>query len=133
MFRIDRKMYITGIFLFLFSACYVPPQEKSDSAYFEDEIVRLKQRDTDLQQQIDYLRTAINSLRNLTPIADTQPEIPSQNNEIKEIKESEIKSQPNDKEKSKSKSVQCAGITKKKKRCSRMTTDPSGYCWQHKK
>lgn len=108
MFRIDRKMYITGIFLFLFSACYVPPQEKSDTAYFDDEIVRLKQRDTDLQQQIDYLRTAINSLRNLTPIADTQPEIPSQNNEIKE---SEIKSQPNDKEKSKSKSVQCAGIT----------------------
>jgi hypothetical protein len=30
------------------------------------------------------------------------------------------------------KSVQCMGTTKKGKRCSRMTTDPSGYCWQHK-
>lgn len=133
MFKIDRRMYITGIFLFLFTACYVPPQEKTNSSYLEEEIVRLKQRDTDLQQQIDYLRTAINSLRNITPIPDTQAEAPSQNNEVKETKEPEIKSKPSDKEKTKPKSVQCAGITKKGKRCSRMTTDPSGYCYQHKK
>jgi hypothetical protein len=30
-------------------------------------------------------------------------------------------------------SQQCKAITKAGKRCSRMTTDPSGYCWQHKK
>lgn len=29
-------------------------------------------------------------------------------------------------------SVQCLGMTKKGKRCQRMTTDPSGYCFQHK-
>lgn len=27
--------------------------------------------------------------------------------------------------------VQCAGTTKKGNRCKRMTTDPSGYCYQH--
>ena len=29
--------------------------------------------------------------------------------------------------------VQCKGYTQKGKRCKRKTTDPSGYCWQHKK
>jgi hypothetical protein len=29
-------------------------------------------------------------------------------------------------------STQCTGITKSGKRCSRMTTDPSGKCYQHK-
>jgi hypothetical protein len=29
--------------------------------------------------------------------------------------------------------VQCKGYTKEGKRCKRKTTDPSGYCWQHKK
>jgi len=28
--------------------------------------------------------------------------------------------------------VQCKGYTKNGKRCKRKTTDPSGYCWQHK-
>jgi hypothetical protein len=30
-------------------------------------------------------------------------------------------------------SQQCSGVTKSGNRCSRMTFDPSGYCWQHKK
>lgn len=30
-------------------------------------------------------------------------------------------------------SVQCRAMTKSGKQCSRMTNDPSGYCWQHKK
>ena len=29
--------------------------------------------------------------------------------------------------------VQCRGIMKSGKRCKRKTTDPSGYCWQHRK
>jgi hypothetical protein len=29
--------------------------------------------------------------------------------------------------------VQCAAVTKSGKPCSRMTADPSGYCWQHRK
>lgn len=29
-------------------------------------------------------------------------------------------------------SIQCSGYTKHGKRCQRKTTDPSGYCWQHK-
>ncbi len=29
--------------------------------------------------------------------------------------------------------VQCRAITKSGKQCSRRTSDPSGYCWQHKK
>ena len=28
--------------------------------------------------------------------------------------------------------TQCTAITKSGKRCTRMTTDPSGKCWQHK-
>lgn len=28
--------------------------------------------------------------------------------------------------------VRCKGITKSGNRCKRMTTDPSGYCWQHR-
>jgi uncharacterized protein YgiM (DUF1202 family) len=30
-------------------------------------------------------------------------------------------------------SVQCRAITKSGKQCSRMTSDPSGLCWQHKR
>lgn len=30
-------------------------------------------------------------------------------------------------------STQCAGTTAKGKRCSRMTKDPSGFCWQHQR
>lgn len=30
------------------------------------------------------------------------------------------------------KKVQCKGTTRSGKRCTRMTTDPDGYCWQHK-
>lgn len=33
---------------------------------------------------------------------------------------------------SKSGSVQCAGVTKSGQRCRRMTSDPSGYCYQHR-
>jgi len=29
--------------------------------------------------------------------------------------------------------VQCSGTTAKGKRCSRMTKDPSGFCWQHQR
>ncbi|MEP7219472.1 MAG: hypothetical protein ABI876_11175 [Bacteroidota bacterium] len=29
--------------------------------------------------------------------------------------------------------VQCHGITQAGRRCLRTTTDPSGYCWQHRK
>ncbi|MDB5034198.1 MAG: hypothetical protein JWQ98_1439 [Chlorobi bacterium] len=29
--------------------------------------------------------------------------------------------------------VQCRGITQAGRRCLRTTTDPSGYCWQHRK
>lgn len=36
-------------------------------------------------------------------------------------------------ESSSGQAVQCKGLTKKGTRCKRMTTDPSGYCWQHKK
>jgi hypothetical protein len=32
----------------------------------------------------------------------------------------------------KSTSAQCHGITKAGQRCKRMTTEPSGYCYQHK-
>lgn len=35
-------------------------------------------------------------------------------------------------EPSRSASVQCSGTTKKGARCKRMTTDPSGRCYQHK-
>lgn len=28
--------------------------------------------------------------------------------------------------------MQCLGTTKKGNQCSRTTTDPSGYCWQHR-
>jgi phosphatidylserine/phosphatidylglycerophosphate/cardiolipin synthase-like enzyme len=31
-----------------------------------------------------------------------------------------------------SKTVQCKAVTQKGTRCKRMTSDPSGYCWQHK-
>lgn len=31
------------------------------------------------------------------------------------------------------KETQCKAVTKKGTRCSRMVTDGSGYCWQHKK
>ncbi|MBS1913686.1 MAG: hypothetical protein JST22_16990 [Bacteroidetes bacterium] len=29
--------------------------------------------------------------------------------------------------------TQCRAVTRSGKRCSRMTSDPSGYCWQHRK
>jgi hypothetical protein len=28
--------------------------------------------------------------------------------------------------------VRCRGVTRSGKQCTRMTSDPSGYCWQHK-
>lgn len=43
--------------------------------------------------------------------------------------EKKVKTKPREE---KPKAVQCKGYTKSGSRCKRMTTHPSGYCWQHR-
>lgn len=61
-----------------------------------------------------------------TPCSRCHPPIPSE-----KASEQVIEKDKKTKETKAVKSVQCAGITKKGTRCKRMTSDPSGFCYQH--
>ncbi|MFH1049321.1 MAG: hypothetical protein V1779_00160 [bacterium] len=99
-------------------------EEKIDK--LETELKNNKELINLLMERILILENKLDNLSALIKNIDTQKTVDSLNQDNSDDK---IK---NDKTKVKTK-VQCKGRTKKGKRCTRMTDDPSGYCWQHKK
>jgi hypothetical protein len=66
-----------------------------------------------------------------TPVAPPALGVPTSSAEASNTEEDRKPPPERDKPKSPT-SVQCKGTTKKGERCRRKTTDPSGYCYQHK-
>lgn len=116
-----KKVIVSLLAIFIISGYYAFAQ---DTTGINNKVIALEQRVTQLENQTNNLLERIIALETNKTIF-----VPAE--KVKKITDS--KTEKTVKDSYDGTTRQCKAITQKGTRCKRNTTDPSGYCWQHKR